>query len=307
MGIITAVSERPAELRRSELAAFLRSRRSRISPGDAGLPAGRRRRTAGLRREEVAQLAGVGITWYTWLEQGRPINASAQVLDAVARTLRLDPVEREHLFRLALGPIADGPASHAVALGPQVQQILDQLSPLPASVTTERFDVLAWNRPFQVLHPRVCAAPPGERNSLYACFTKPACCSTYENRDEQRSVLVAQLRAAYAHHLGEPAWTSFIQRMEAVSPEFRSAWASQDVAHPHSLRKVFRHPEFARLPMTSTSMALQNHPGTRLVVYTPDDAETRRALEYLVASSSEKHFPCWSEHQRELAAIGHSS
>src|ERR1700728_4138467 len=98
-----------ASARRTELAAFLRSRRERIQPEDVGLPPGTRRRTAGLRREELAQLAGVGVTWYTWLEQGRKINASVQVLDAIATTLRLDAVERGHLFRPADGARADGP------------------------------------------------------------------------------------------------------------------------------------------------------------------------------------------------------
>jgi transcriptional regulator with XRE-family HTH domain len=132
--------------RRTELAAFLRARRERISPEDVGLPPGTRRRTAGLRREELAQLAGVGVTWYTWLEQGRPINASVQVLDAIATTLRLDTVERAHLFRLADLP---GTAAAAADCGDcplpaEVQQILGAIK-LPACVLTERFDVIAWS------------------------------------------------------------------------------------------------------------------------------------------------------------------
>src|SRR5215467_5019822 len=122
--------------RRHELAAFLRSRRERITPEDAGLPGGYRRRTAGLRREEVAQLAGVGVTWYTWLEQGRPIRASVQVLEAVAKTLRLDAVERQHLFRLAEVPDAAAPPDGSGLLGPEIQPVLDQLVPMPASVVT---------------------------------------------------------------------------------------------------------------------------------------------------------------------------
>src|SRR5262245_15206489 len=129
--------------RRAELGAFLRSRRERITPEDAGLPPGTRRRTAGLRREEVALLAGVGVTWYTWLEQGRPINASTQVLDAVARTLRLDQPEREHLYRLADIPVAGQPPGACEPLAPEIQQILDGLTTLPASVVNERFDLLA--------------------------------------------------------------------------------------------------------------------------------------------------------------------
>ena len=141
-------------LRRNELAAFLRSRRERITPEDVGLPGGHRRRTAGLRREEVAQLAGVGVTWYTWLEQGRPIRASVQVLEAVARTLRLDAVERQHLFRLAEAPDTATAGDGGPRLPPQIQAILDGLNPMPASVVTERFDILAWNAAYAVLIPR---------------------------------------------------------------------------------------------------------------------------------------------------------
>src|SRR5512136_2647243 len=108
------------------------------------MPPGSRRRTPGLRREEVALLAGVGVTWYTWLEQGRPINASVQVLDAVARTLRLDQPEREHLYRLADVPEAASATEEAAQVAPEMQQILDGLTTLPASIMNERFDILAW-------------------------------------------------------------------------------------------------------------------------------------------------------------------
>src|SRR6266702_2599139 len=186
-GTLEAPRRRAAStvMRRGELAAFLRSRRERITPEDVGLPGGHRRRTAGLRREEVAQLAGVGVTWYTWLEQGRPINASIQVLEAVARTLRLDQAEREHLYRLAdiPGAASAGGASaeSCPQVAPEVQRILDSLSPLPASVLNERFDLLAWNEPYAALWPGVVGAAPGERNTLWQCFTYPDCCNPYVN------------------------------------------------------------------------------------------------------------------------------
>src|SRR6187551_490679 len=139
--------------RRAELAAFLRSRRERITPGDAGLPPGPRRRTPGLRREEVAQLAGVGVTWYTWLEQGRRINASEQVVEAIARTLKLDAAERDHLFRLAeIASTGKGPSS---VLPDEIQPILDVFDPLPANVTSARFDILAWNTAYAKLFPSI--------------------------------------------------------------------------------------------------------------------------------------------------------
>jgi transcriptional regulator with XRE-family HTH domain len=293
-----------ADVRRSELAAFLRSRRERIAPEDVGLPAGQRRRTSGLRREEVAQLAGVGITWYTWLEQGRPIHASPQVLDAVARTLQLDAVERQHLFRLAEA-LDDRPAADiAPPLAPEIQPILDQLSPLPAYVLNERFDVLAFNAGYAALFPRVRDTPPSERNTILNCFASSPCCSAYENSAGMRAALVAQLRAAYGRHVGEPAWTGFIKKLEAASAEFAQAWATHDVAVAVSVAKVFRHPLYPRLPMTSTSLALQGCIGTRMVVYTADDAETRRAMAHVVADGTDAHFPCWESHQarqRELA------
>src|SRR5712691_11882197 len=224
--------------RRDELAAFLRSRRERITPEDVGLPGGHRRRTAGLRREEVAQLAGVGVTWYTWLEQGRPIRASVQVLEAVARTLRLDAVERQHLFRLAEVPDTAAAEDSCQLLRPEIQAILDGLSPMPASVLTERFDILAWNAAYAVLFPRTAEVPASERNTLLYCFTRADCCSAIENQSDQRAAMVAQLRAAYGHHVGEPAWTGFIRRMEAASPEFAAMWATQDVARAAMERLV---------------------------------------------------------------------
>jgi transcriptional regulator with XRE-family HTH domain len=291
--------------RRGELAAFLRSRRERITPEDAGLPAGHRRRTSGLRREEVAQLAGVGVTWYTWLEQGRPIHASVQVLEAVARTLQLDTIERQHLFRLAEVPDTTA-ALDCQRVRPEIQPILDQLSPMPASVVTERFDIAAWNAAYAALFPRTPDLPPAERNIIYQCFTTPPCCRTYENNEDQRATLVAHLRASYGRHVGDPAWTTFIRRMEASSPEFAAVWATQDVAHPTSYAKVFRHPLYGRLPMTSTSMHLQGSPGARMVVYVPADAATRQAMEHLLSGTADgAQFPCWEAHRArrmELAA-----
>ncbi|HEV8164238.1 MAG TPA: helix-turn-helix domain-containing protein, partial [Actinomycetota bacterium] len=139
-----------AAARRAELASFLRSRRERITPEDIGLTTFGRRRTPGLRREEVAQLAGVGVTWYTWLEQGRDIAPSAQVLDAIARTLRLDRHERTHLFRLADVPDPSSPES-CTPLPDSTALLLDRLDPYPAMVVNGRYDVLAYNRTYQAV------------------------------------------------------------------------------------------------------------------------------------------------------------
>ena len=220
------------------------------------------------------------------------------MLDAVARTLRLDTVERQHLFRLAQLPETAAPDHGAQLLRPEVQVILDGLNPMPASVVTERFDILAWNAAYAVLFPQMAEIRPAERNSLLYCFTRPACCSAIDNQGDQRAALVAQLRAAYGHHVGDPAWTGFIRRMEAASPEFAAMWATQDVAQPASHAKVFRHPLHPRLEMTSTSFAVQAAPGIRMVVYTPMNDGTRAAMTQLVSiDPATHHFPCRPAHQ----------
>jgi transcriptional regulator with XRE-family HTH domain len=305
MSIMTVVD---GQHRRSELAAFLRSRRERISPEQAGLPPGARRRTPGLRREEVAQLAGVGVTWYTWLEQGRHINASTQVLNAVARTLLLDPAEREHLFRLADVPdaasVAGAGGGGCEQVPAEVQQILDGLVPLPASVLNERFDLLAWNAAYEVLWPTVVGREPGERNVLWLNFMHAECCHPYVNRDEQLSTLVAQLRAAYGRHLGEPTWTGFVRRLQARSPYFARLWAEQDVASHATYLKIFRHPAHERLAMTTTSLAVLAVPGTRVVVYQPADEVTRQAVAGLLrGEGADARFACWDLHQRQRSDL----
>jgi transcriptional regulator with XRE-family HTH domain len=307
MSIATAAN---GHHRRAELAAFLRSRRERISPEQAGLAPGLRRRTPGLRREEVAQLAGVGVTWYTWLEQGRPINASTQVLGAVARTLLLDQAEREHLFRLADIPdaatAAGGGQDACEQMPAEIQGILDALLPLPAGVLNERFDLLGWNAAYAVLWPSVISTDTAERNVLWLTFLHAECCHPYVNRHEQLSRLVAQLRGAYGRHVGEPAWTTFVRRLQARSPHFARLWAEHDVASQATYLKIFRHPAYDRLAMTTTSLAVLAVPGTRVVVYTPADEVTRESIAALLrGEGTEARFPCWDSHQRrreELAA-----
>jgi transcriptional regulator with XRE-family HTH domain len=278
--------------RRSDLAAFLRSRRARISPEQVQLPAGPRRRTPGLRREEVAQLSGVGVTWYTWLEQGRPIKASAAVLDAVARTLRLDQAEREHLYRLADMPVI-APGDSGQCLPPEIQTILDGLTPLPAQVINERFDLLAWNRAYAALFPSCVRAPIQQRNVLWRCFTVPQCCNQYVNRDANLPRMVAQLRAAYARHLGEPAWTGFVRRMSEESREFARMWETHDVAQPGTQIKIFRHPALGEISLSATTLAVLATAETHMYVYTPADDASRAKLDRIVAGEgADARFPC---------------
>jgi MmyB-like transcription regulator ligand binding domain/Helix-turn-helix domain len=271
------IPERPAGERRVELAAFLKARRARILPTDVGLPPGMRRRTDGLRREEVAQLAGVGLTWYTWLEQGRPIRASTQVLDAVGRALRLDSAELEHLYRLADVPVPPSDAA-AVTASPAVQEILDSMDPLPAVLINSRYDVLAANLAHEDLSWQWQSMPCECRNILWCCFTDPDARRRLLNFDEEMPRMVATLRAAFAQHLREPAWTGFIRRLSAASPDFAKLWARHEVANPESHVKHYLHPDAGLLRLRTTSLAVADLPEARIVAYTPVDEETRRRL-----------------------------
>jgi hypothetical protein len=266
------------EQRRRELGEFLRSRRERIAPEEVGLPPASRRRTPGLRREEVATLAGVGVTWYTWLEQGRDINASPQVLDSVSRTLLLDPHERQHLFRLADAP--DGTAEpDCQAVEPAIQVLLDKLAPYPACVRNARYDVLAFNHAFEQMTGRdLTAVPFEERNTLWSIFMVPECRAANLDWEDAARRMVAEYRAAMAEHVAEPAWKCMVSRMSKASPEFARLWERHEVAAPENRTKRWMHPEVGLLRLDYTHLWLGQRLGTRMTTYTPADEETAERL-----------------------------
>jgi transcriptional regulator with XRE-family HTH domain len=269
------------EAKRADLAAFLRTRRERIAPEMVDLAPGPRRRTPGLRREEVAQLAGVGVTWYTWLEQGRPINVSGQVLDAISRTLMLDNAERQHLYRL-IGQ-AEAPAEVDTShMPPEMQGILDQLGVLPACVANSRCDLLAWNAAYAALFPEMAAAPDGERNSLWQTFVTSDLRTRLINREPELPRAVAIFRGAYSRHADDPCWQEFVRRLCAESAEFARLWARQDVADPGARVKSFMNDRAGPVRFVTTSLNVSSAPETRLIVYTPMDEETRAAVSWLM-------------------------
>jgi len=271
----------PDELRRRELSAFLRSRRERITPLQAGLPAAGRRRTPGLRREEVAQLAGVGVTWYTWLEQGRDIKVSDQVLEAIARTLMLDRDERKHLYTLA-GSGEQAPGSDCAELTPAVRTMLDKVMPFPACVQDGKYDLLAWNGAYSRMIADIDALAPEDRNCMWLLFTDPAWRRCLVDWDEGARRMVAQFRAQMADHVGEPAWKAQLRRLRAASPEFVELWERHEVSAVVTKGKKIRNPYVGMLRFDAVSTWLNPRPGVRMLVYTPTDAETVRRMEKLV-------------------------
>ncbi|MGY0023895.1 helix-turn-helix transcriptional regulator [Streptomyces sp. cg35] len=272
---------RPAEIRRHELAGFLRSRRERILPEEVGLPRGSRRRTPGLRREEVAHLSAVGVTWYTWLEQARDIQVSAQVLDALARTLRLDASERAHLFGLA-GAIDPTPAASCTTLTPELRQMLAQLEPMPACVQNSRYDVLAYNRTYRMLLCDLDEIRPEDRNWMLLAFTNEQWRSAIVSLDDVLRTMAAKFRAGMADHLAEPAWKLVLKRLLDESAEFRELWERHEVGRSvPSKVKHFVNPYVGPLAVVHTDLWLGRDCGARMVTYTPADEATRERLDRL--------------------------
>jgi transcriptional regulator with XRE-family HTH domain len=268
------------ELRRRELGAFLRSRRERIKPEEVGLRSLRRRRTPGLRREEVAQLAGVGVTWYTWLEQGRDIHPSAEVLEAIARTLQFDSHEYAHLFTLA-GVATTTIADQCLGLCTSVQPLIDQLEPFPATVVNDRLDLLAYNRAYASFFDDLDTIPTEDRNVLWLAFTHPGWREVIVDWDDIAAQLVAEYRAGMARHLDEPAWKTLVARLHRAAPEFTAVWERHDVQGAESRTKRAMHPLVGLLSLDYTNLWLGQRHGTRIVAFTPADGRTRRRLDDL--------------------------
>jgi MmyB-like transcription regulator ligand binding domain/Helix-turn-helix domain len=282
----TGTPVRPAAdadgVRRRELASFLRSRRERISPDQVGLPPGRRRRTPGLRREEVAQLAAVGVTWYTWLEQARDIQVSGQVADAIARALLLDVTERRHLFTLA-GTADPHPDMTCPGMSRAVLTMLDRLEPLPAAVFNSRYDIIAHNRTYGRLVTDLDTLPVEDRNILWLGFTHPLWKERMVDREENIRLMAAKFRASMAEHLAEAPWKELLRRLQQASPDFCELWERHEVIQPDSHVKRYLNPEVGLLAFDFTHLWLGPQQGPRLTTYTPADATTRERLDRLYA------------------------
>jgi transcriptional regulator with XRE-family HTH domain len=273
----TDMTTRPVDRRRVELGQFLKACRARLSPVDVGLQPGARRRTAGLRREEVALLAGIGITWYTWLEQGRPINVSSQVLDAVARTLQLDTTERRHLYQLAdATPQRAGVDTTIVP--DEIKAVLHGLDPLPAVLINARFDIVAANAAHRDLLRDWHTMPCMHKNMLWCHLTEPAAKEKLLNYDEEIPYAVARLRVSYGEHIGDPSWEDDIRRLAAINQEFVRLWARHEVAKPEPRIRVLMNPDAGVLRFVATEFEVLSMAGLRIEVCTPVDQETRERL-----------------------------
>ncbi|ONK11105.1 helix-turn-helix transcriptional regulator [Streptomyces sp. MP131-18] len=268
---------RPPAIRR-ELGDFLRTRRERLTPEQVGLPATGRRRTPGLRREEVAVMAGVGVTWYTWLEQGRPINVSMQVLMAVGRALRLDDTEKWHLQRLAGLPLPPPePSVHDPALVAAFQPVLDKLEPFPTCLQTPQFDLVAYNRAYRFLFTDMDMIPAEERNCAVQFFTDPDWRSRYVDDDIVATRMVAGMRAAVGTDLHTSAAAATVEKLRERSDEFARLWSRHDILLQDYETKRLNSPLVGLLHLKFVSTHTSDT-GHRMTVMTPADNATSQRL-----------------------------
>ena len=273
----------PPPTRREELAEFLRHLRERTAPESLGIAVGgTRRRTPGLRREEVSQLAGVGLSWYTWLEQGREITPSAGVLDALALVFGLSSAERGALFDLADVPIPVPAGRYPTEASPELITWVAALHPVPAWLTNPRTDVLAHNAAAAVVNVMPSAGSDGRRNLLRGLFTEPG--PDGAMRAQTARSTLARFRAAHARRYDDPDFRALIDELLATNPRFRELWPRHELLDAQLGTKVIAHPTLGTLTMHH----LQSIPTTdrelRLTQFVPADERTRAALASLPGS-----------------------
>src|SRR5882757_1357747 len=253
---------------RRDLTAFLVSRRARLTPPDVGLVTGARRRTPGLRREEVAQLAGVGISWYTWFEQGRDIQVSAHFLENLSRALRLDRSEREFLFALAQHRPPPLTRASAPKVTETMQHVLNGF-PHPAHIKTPRWDIVAWNGPMAEVFGDFAEFPAEERNTLWLLFTRPLYRGIMLDWEADARRVIARFRLDFGRSGNDPAFHELVRSLEQASPEFARWWSQHDVdGYGEGVKRV-RHPRLGNIEYEHAAFTADGDPNLRLILYTP--------------------------------------
>lgn len=257
--------------RRTALAAFLKAHRAQLQPPAVGLPSAGRRRTPGLRREEVAQLSGVSTTWYTWLEQARDVTPSAQVLDRIAFALRLSDDERRYLFTLADTRLVGPSGPEAPTLSSGADRILRSLRYCPTIVSDRRCGVVGWNAAAAMVFIDFSQVGFEERNLIWLLFTRKEFKALAVNWSGLVSGFVALFRSYYGQYFGDPWYEQFIARISRENPEFLGFWSHQDVRSAPDVSIEFRHAKAGKMLFDLTSLQVQGENDLRFSVYTPSD------------------------------------
>lgn len=262
------------------LGVYLKDRRAKLDPAAFGFPL-KRRRTPGLRREEVAQRANVSATWYTWLEQGRGGAPSADVLDRIARAMMLTDVEREHIFLLGLGRPPEVRYHAPEGVTPRLQRVLDALEVCPAFVKTPTWDVVAWNRAAAVVLTDYSKLAPSERNILRLIFRDSRVRAAQTSWENVARYVVSAFRADAARAGATQKIQSLVDELCSLSPEFEAMWRDNDVRTYGGGAKILQHPVVGSLSLEHSTFAVDGRPDLGMVIYnpsTPEDADKIRSL-----------------------------
>jgi len=284
------------EYRLQELGDFLRTRRARLTPEEVGLPRGSRRKIPGLRRAEVAQLVGVSVDWYTWLEQGRSIRPSTQVLERLVQVLRLDANERSHLFLLAHQQPPPTLLLETEVVSPALQHFLDQFGTRPAFVSGRRWDILAWNDAGCAVFGDFRLRTGRGRNTVWGIFTEPSARQFVVDWEDDARQILAQFRSSCARYPGDAQLAELIHDLQLRSPEFRAWWPDHEVLSGQEGRKTLNHPQVGHLLFERLTFQVFDTPDLKVTVYTPlAETDTPRKLQLLLDQ--------WYQHEER----GHSA
>jgi transcriptional regulator with XRE-family HTH domain len=267
----------------SSLGDFLRSRRTRLDPASFGFSG--RRRTPGLRREEVAQRANISPTWYTWLEQGRGGAPSAEVLDRICSALMLTDAEREHLFMLGLGRPPEIRYKSVESVNPRLQRLLDTLDASPAIIKTATWDVVAWNRAAAVVLTDYGALPAGQRNILQFLFRNPAVRAKQHDWDSVARFVVGAFRADVARAGLASEVGQLVDELRSASAEFDALWRDNEVLNQgdgNNLKRLL-HPKLGPIELEYSAFSVDGRPDLGMIVYNPFDDEVAQRIRALVA------------------------
>jgi transcriptional regulator with XRE-family HTH domain len=276
--------------RRREIADFLKTRRMRRQPEELGLPRGHRRRTPGLRREEVAAAAGVSAEWYTWLEQAREVRPSAQVLTRIGAALRLELNETRHLLTLGgyAVPASGSDLPRSVSVSLRLQRLIDQMDFGPAWVFGERWDIVAWNHAASVIHGDLTTLQGIERNALYQLFLGDRLRSTLVDWEIHGRQCVAKLRASYASRVDDPWFNELVTVLRTRSQQFERWWNENDIETRQEGVKHYEHPQAGRLVFDYSVLEVldERMSSLRLIAYVPAPGTgTREKMEQLLAAA----------------------
>jgi transcriptional regulator with XRE-family HTH domain len=264
--------------RRRALADFLRKRRERLSPTEVGLPSSTRRRTPGLRREEVAQLANMGTSWYTWLEQRRDVHPSTPVLESIAQALKLTASERRDLFLLSGQPIPlQALPDDTTQVSAQLQRMIDDLNPIPAYVLGWRWDYLAWNTAVDTVLDISELSRPYTRNLIWQLFTRQ---ELFPHWEQLAQDILSDFRAASTCYQDHAQFDELIQHLKRVSPEFRWWWPHYDTSGSMDGHRIIEHPALGHLEFEHLSLQIPTNSHVRVMICTPL-AETGAKLQQI--------------------------